>query len=183
MHCYKQNKPITMLKQLSVFLVVPLLSSGTVSSFWLLILEWQFVSLIHLDYWTEDSWQWSHQRVVDSGWNPSWGCCVQHLRKEAVLCLWAMPGKNRAIRHGKGKRMIGSISTQEYSVNFQRSRDAESCHIFCGRNSDCKWWTWEPSLGLCTAFHNCTESGHPDVALCEKCISGEKEYEKINVLV
>ena len=65
-------------------------------------------------------------------------------------------------------------SFQEYSVNFQESTDAESCHKFCGINDDCEWWSWQPELSLCMLFANCTDSGHPDTALCPDCISGQR---------
>lgn len=62
---------------------------------------------------------------------------------------------------------------QGYSVNFQQRDDAESCHMFCGKNEDCEWWTFEPSQSMCIAFKNCTESGNPDAGPCPDCISGE----------
>ena len=68
-----------------------------------------------------------------------------------------------------------ALSLQEYSVNFQgQSTDAESCHKMCGKNKDCKWWSWEPAQTLCMLFSNCTESGHPDAGLCPDCISGQR---------
>ena len=60
-------------------------------------------------------------------------------------------------------------------MDFEEAKDAESCHKLCGRSGDCEWWTWEPKHGLCVALKNCTESGHPDAALCQNCISGQKE--------
>ena len=63
---------------------------------------------------------------------------------------------------------------QEYSVNFQASLDAESCHKFCGGNKGCEWWSWEPEQTLCILFANCTDSGHPDTGPCPDCISGQR---------
>merc|ERR1712241_1438681 len=67
---------------------------------------------------------------------------------------------------------------EEYSVNFEEIDSAESCHKFCGKNDDCKWWTWEPSLTLCSLFANCTDpkhsTGHPDAGPCSDCISGQQ---------
>ena len=67
-------------------------------------------------------------------------------------------------------------SSQGYSVNFQQRSDAESCHMFCGKNEDCEWWSFEPSQSMCMAFKNCTESGNPDNGACPDCISGERLY-------
>merc|ERR1712020_614672 len=67
---------------------------------------------------------------------------------------------------------------EEYSVNFEKITSAESCHKFCGKNDDCKWWTWEPDNSLCSLFANCTEpkqsTGHPDAGPCSDCISGQQ---------
>jgi len=67
---------------------------------------------------------------------------------------------------------------EEYSVNFEDIGSAESCHKFCGKNDDCKWWTWEPSNSLCSLFANCTDpkhsTGHPDAGPCSDCISGQQ---------
>merc|ERR1712241_345252 len=67
---------------------------------------------------------------------------------------------------------------EEYSVNFEKIDNAEACHKFCGKNDDCKWWTWEPSLTLCSLFANCTDpkhsTGHPDAGPCSDCISGQQ---------
>jgi len=68
---------------------------------------------------------------------------------------------------------------EEYSVNFEEIDSAESCHKFCGKNDDCKWWTWEPENSLCSLFANCTDpkqgTGHPDAGRCPNCISGQRE--------
>ena len=68
---------------------------------------------------------------------------------------------------------------QEYSVNFERWPDAESCHKFCTKNKDCEWWSWEPTNTLCVLYANCTESGYPDTAACPHCISGQQLWENI----
>merc|ERR1711978_68547 len=70
--------------------------------------------------------------------------------------------------------LIKFSSSQGYSVNFQQRSDAESCHMFCGKNEDCEWWSFEPSQSMCIAFENCTESGNPDNGACPDCISGER---------
>ena len=68
---------------------------------------------------------------------------------------------------------------QEYSVNFESIKTAELCHKLCGKNDDCKWWTWEPDNSLCSLFANCTDptqgTGHPDAGPCPNCISGQRE--------
>jgi len=67
---------------------------------------------------------------------------------------------------------------EEYSVNFEEIDNAESCHKFCGKNDDCKWWTWEPDNSLCSLFANCTDpkqsTGHPNAGPCSDCISGQQ---------
>jgi len=67
---------------------------------------------------------------------------------------------------------------EEYSVNFEEISSAESCHKFCGKNDDCKWWTWEHDNSLCSLFANCTDpkqsTGHPDAGACPDCISGQQ---------
>ena len=67
---------------------------------------------------------------------------------------------------------------QEYSVNFEKIDNAESCHKFCGKNDDCKWWTWVQENSLCSLFANCTDpkqsTGHPNVGTCSDCISGQQ---------
>merc|ERR1711934_434168 len=67
---------------------------------------------------------------------------------------------------------------EEYSVNFEKITSAESCHKFCGKNDDCKWWTWEHENLLCSLFANCTDpkqsTGHPNAGACSDCISGQQ---------
>ena len=65
---------------------------------------------------------------------------------------------------------------QEYLVNFQNTLSADACHMFCRKNDDCSWWSWEPKQTLCLVFANCTDSpsGDPDVAQCPTCISGRR---------
>merc|ERR1712241_979096 len=67
---------------------------------------------------------------------------------------------------------------EEYSVNFEKIDNAEACHKFCGKNDDCKWWTWEPDNLLCSLFANCTDpkqsTGHPNAGPCSDCISGQQ---------
>jgi len=67
---------------------------------------------------------------------------------------------------------------QEYSVNFEAADSAESCHKFCGKNDDCKWWSWEPDQSGCFLFANCTDikqsTGHPNIDPCHDCISGQR---------
>ena len=71
-----------------------------------------------------------------------------------------------------------SVFVQEYSVNFQSVGDAKSCHKFCGKNDDCKWWSWEPDHSQCMLFSNCTDikhtTEHPNIELCPDCISGQQ---------
>jgi len=66
---------------------------------------------------------------------------------------------------------------EEYSVNFEKIDTAEACHKFCGKNDDCKWWTWVQDNSLCSLFANCTDpkhsAGHPNAGPCSNCISGQ----------
>ena len=70
------------------------------------------------------------------------------------------------------------IPLQEYSVNFQNTPTADTCHKFCGKNDDCNWWSWEPEQTLCVVFANCTDSpsGEPDIGQCPTCISGQRMW-------
>ena len=68
--------------------------------------------------------------------------------------------------------------SQDYSVDFKYTEDAENCHKFCGHTEDCKYWSWEPELELCVAYGNCSESGQPVIEPCPKCISGQRLWVK-----
>ena len=83
--------------------------------------------------------------------------------------------KIQLIRYCGTNPSIWTLS-QEYSIDFKVTQDAEGCHKFCGKNDECNWWSWEPVFELCMLFVNCTDNGidPPAVEPCPDCISGEK---------
>ena len=61
-----------------------------------------------------------------------------------------------------------------FYADFKKANDVDQCHVFCGHNAECHWWSWEGDQNLCVLFRNCTALGEPDQTACPTCISGQR---------
>ncbi len=92
---------------------------------------------------------------------------------QLLLLIIFLDVPRKETRGSEKKCFINSECIFGELLNHTLSDSQTNCLNHCQRTENCKWFTYDPTMGICLTYSECTEF-HP-TSQCPDCVSGEPD--------